>query len=52
MERDAKLMRGSGPTVFAQVKNGEGVDEIINNIHDALKLVDVQPQKKSKRTKK
>jgi urease accessory protein len=28
MDRDAKKMRGSGPTVFAQVTNGVGVDEI------------------------
>ncbi|OZJ04721.1 putative urease accessory protein ureG-like [Bifiguratus adelaidae] len=32
MDRDAKKMRGSGPTVFAQVKNGVGVDEIISLI--------------------
>jgi len=29
MERDARRMRGDGPTVFAQVKHGEGVDAII-----------------------
>jgi urease accessory protein len=29
MERDAKKMRGDGPFVFAQVKHGVGVDEII-----------------------
>jgi len=29
MERDAKRMRGDGPFVFAQVKHGVGVDEII-----------------------
>jgi Ni2+-binding GTPase involved in maturation of urease and hydrogenase len=28
MRRDAAVMRGDGPTVFAQVKNGPGVDEI------------------------
>ena len=28
MERDARRMRGDGPTVFAQCKNGAGVDEI------------------------
>jgi urease accessory protein len=32
MDRDAKKMRGSGPTVFAQVKHGAGVDEIIHQI--------------------
>jgi len=30
MARDAKKMRGDGPTVFAQVKNGVGIDEIIS----------------------
>jgi len=30
MARDAKKMRGDGPTVFAQVKNGIGIDEIIS----------------------
>jgi len=29
MERDARKMRGEGPFVFAQVKHGPGVDEII-----------------------
>jgi urease accessory protein len=29
MERDTKKMRGDGPFVFAQVKHGVGVDEII-----------------------
>ncbi|KAK1736438.1 urease accessory protein G [Skeletonema marinoi] len=49
MERDASKMRKgmeldgeSGPTVFASVKNGDGVDEIIRNIlkafEDAHKL--------------
>ncbi|MFO1487163.1 MAG: urease accessory protein UreG [Verrucomicrobiota bacterium] len=32
MERDTKKMRGDGPFVFAQVKNGVGVDEIIHHI--------------------
>jgi len=32
MERDAKEMRGPGPFVFAQVKNGVGVDEIVREI--------------------
>lgn len=29
MDRDARKMRGDGPTVFAKVKHGGGVDEII-----------------------
>lgn len=32
MARDAKRMRGDGPTVFAQVKNGVGVDEIVREM--------------------
>jgi urease accessory protein len=32
MERDARLMRGDGPFVFAQVRNGVGVDAIIEDI--------------------
>jgi len=51
MDRDASKMRKgmeldgeSGPTVFASVKNGDGVDEIINNIlkafEDAHKLAE------------
>ena len=40
MERDARKMRGDGPFVFAQVKNGVGVDTIIEHVlharHHAL----------------
>jgi urease accessory protein len=32
MERDAKLMRGPGPFVFAQVKHGVGLDIILDHI--------------------
>ena len=32
MERDAKKMRGDGPTIFAQVKNDVGVDGIVEEI--------------------
>jgi len=32
MARDAALMRGQGPVVFAQVKHGPGVDEIIEHV--------------------
>ena len=32
MARDAKRMRGDGPTVFAQVKNGVGVEEIVRKL--------------------
>src|SRR5712692_695248 len=32
MARDATRMRGDGPTVFAQVKNGVGVDTIVEQV--------------------
>ncbi len=32
MRRDAERMRGDGPTVFAQVVNGVGVDEIADRV--------------------
>ncbi len=35
MARDAKKMRGNGPTIFAQVKHGVGVDDIVEHLlHD------------------
>jgi len=37
MERDSKKMRGKGPFVFAQVKHGVGVDNIIKHVLHALK---------------
>ena len=32
MARDSKRMRGTGPFVFAQVKHGVGIDEIVGHI--------------------
>jgi len=32
MERDARKMRGTGPFLFAQAKNGVGVDEIVHHV--------------------
>jgi urease accessory protein len=32
MARDARMMRGEGPVVFAQVKHGPGVEEIVGHI--------------------
>ncbi|XP_010504904.2 PREDICTED: urease accessory protein G, partial [Camelina sativa] len=32
MERDALRMRDGGPFVFAQVKHGLGVEEIVNHV--------------------
>jgi urease accessory protein len=39
MERDTKKMRGDGPFVFAQVKNGVGVDAIIEQMLHAWQHV-------------
>jgi urease accessory protein len=36
MDRDGKKMRGDGPIIFAQVKNGIGVPEIAQHILTAL----------------
>jgi len=35
MERDARRIREGGPTIFAQVKNGKGVDRIVELILSA-----------------
>jgi len=35
MDRDAKIMRGDGPTVFSSVKEGKGVDDVIQLIVSA-----------------
>jgi urease accessory protein len=32
MERDARKMRGTGPFVFAQIRNGPGVDQIVGYV--------------------
>ena len=32
MDRDARRMRGDGPTVFAQVTKGTGVDAIASHV--------------------
>jgi urease accessory protein len=37
MARDAAKMREGGPTVFAEVKNGKGVTQIVNLILSAWK---------------
>ncbi len=36
MERDSRNMRGEGPFVFAQIKNGKGVEDIIHHLLHAL----------------
>jgi len=30
MDRDAKLMRGDGPTIFTSIKEGTGVQDVID----------------------
>jgi hypothetical protein len=37
MERDAKLMRGDGPTLFTSIRNGEGVESVIDLVLGAWK---------------
>jgi urease accessory protein len=32
MDRDSKLMRGDGPTIFCSVKEGKGVEDVANLI--------------------
>lgn len=32
MDRDSKLMRGDGPTVFTSIKEGKGVEDVISLI--------------------
>ena len=32
MDRDARRMRGEGPTIFAAVKHGDGLEEIVDHI--------------------
>jgi urease accessory protein len=39
MERDTRKMRGEGPFVFAQVKHGVGLDEIIDHVLHAWRHV-------------
>ncbi|XP_039033540.1 urease accessory protein G-like [Hibiscus syriacus] len=39
MERDALRMRDGGPFVFAQVKHGHGVEEIVNHVLQAWEAV-------------
>lgn len=32
MDRDSKLMRGDGPTLFTSVRDGKGVDDAVDLI--------------------
>ncbi|KAJ1338255.1 urease accessory protein [Microdochium nivale] len=48
MERDARKMREGGPTVFAQVKKGVGVEHIVNLIISAWKACGAEEERKAK----
>jgi urease accessory protein len=37
MDRDAKLMRGDGPTIFTSIKEGTGVEDVTDLILSAWK---------------
>src|SRR6185436_19676 len=37
MERDARRMRGDGPFIFTQVKNGIGVEDVVSQVTTAWK---------------
>ncbi|KAG5351124.1 hypothetical protein C0989_007830 [Termitomyces sp. Mn162] len=37
MERDSKLMRGDGPTVFTSIKERKGIDDVVSLILGAWK---------------
>jgi urease accessory protein len=38
MERDARQMRGEGPFCFAQIRNGQGVETIVQHVLVALRV--------------
>ncbi len=38
MDRDAKLMRGDGPTVFTSIKEGKGVADVVRLVLEAWKI--------------
>jgi urease accessory protein len=47
MARDARRMRGDGPFVFAQVKNGVGVDAVITHLLETWQTAVRGPQEAS-----
>ncbi|KAI9865554.1 MAG: hypothetical protein M1824_002294 [Vezdaea acicularis] len=51
MERDAMKMREGGPTIFAQVKHGKGVDHIINLLLSAWKSTEAYEEVTERRKK-
>jgi urease accessory protein len=48
MERDSRRMREGGPTIFAVVKSGKGVDAIVDLILSAWKASGATQARKSK----
>lgn len=40
MDRDAKLMRGNGPTIFTSIKEGTGVEDVIDLVLSSWKAAD------------
>lgn len=47
MDRDARKMREGGPTIFAQVKNGPGVKEIVDLVLSAWRTTGAEAASKS-----
>jgi urease accessory protein len=45
MERDARAMRGDGPFLFAQVRHGVGLDEIVHHVLHAWQHATVVPHR-------
>ena len=45
MARDSSRMRGGGPCLFAQVRNGVGVEEIANAVIEGWKAAEVAAQR-------
>ena len=48
MERDSRRMREGGPTIFAEVKHGKGVDSIVDLIISAWKASGASQARKDK----
>jgi urease accessory protein len=47
MDRDSRKMRGEGPFVFAQIKNGVGVDAIMEHVLSAWREASKQARRHS-----
>ena len=46
MDRDSRKMRGDGPFVFTQIKNGVGVDEVTQHVVAAWQQATIAPRAK------